>query len=125
ELAKAVRNARGGLGVQDAGVVVGVERRDAGLGTAADSSVRLRAAGQLERPDARVVDVDPDPGRDADLLAVHEDVEMRVHVMDERLTPLRLQAGGDGAAHRVGGRSPRRRALRWRRSWACEPRIDS
>ena len=45
--------------------------------------------------DPGIVDVDPDPGRNAHGGPVHKHIEMRVDVMDQRLKPFRLQARGD------------------------------
>ena len=99
--------------MEDAGVVVCVQRRDARLRAQLDAPVRLRAVRSIaEGLDAGILDVDSDPCRYDHTLAVHEDVEMRVDVMRESLLALRLQPRGNGEAQRVFRGSPGSRAVR-------------
>ena len=93
ELAELVRRGCLRLGVQEAGRVMRVQRRDARLvallrqACADDEAVRPRVGLH-----GRVVDGDPDPGRDEHRPAVDEHVEVRVHVVLEELGLLRDEA---------------------------------
>ena len=109
ELAELVRRRCLRLGVQEAGRVMRVQRRDARLvallrqACADDEAVRPRVGLH-----GRVVEVDPDPGRDEHRPAVDEHVEVRVHVVLEELGLLRDEARLARQPHRVLGRGPRR-----------------
>jgi len=77
-----------------------------------DPAVAGGAVRQLEPFHGRVVDVDSDPSRHADLPAVDENVEVGVHVQEDELVRLGSQAGLAGQGHRVRRRGPRRGAGR-------------
>src|ERR1700757_4988097 len=98
--------------MEDAAVVVSVQRRDARLRTQIDSPVCLRAIQCVEDLEAGVLDVNPDPCRHDYAPAGQEDVEMSVDVMNERLLPLRSQPCGKGEAQWVCRGRPGSRALR-------------
>ena len=72
---------RGRLRVQDAGDVVRVQRRDARLVARHDDAAVRRQPVDRERVHARIGDVDPETRGHEDVLAVDEDVEVRVHVV--------------------------------------------
>jgi hypothetical protein len=72
---------------------MGVKGRDAGLAASRDAAVGDRAVRVLGPLHLGVVDVDPDCRRHRDRLAIDEDVQMRVDVMDQELLALGLQPG--------------------------------
>ena len=89
--------------------VVRVQRRDARLvALLRQARADHDSVQPLVAPDCRVVEVDPDPGRDEHRPAVDEHVEVRVHVVLEELGLLRYEARLARQPHRVLGRGPRR-----------------
>jgi hypothetical protein len=98
ELTEGVWRGICGLGVEDAARIVGVEGRDARLVAHLDAAVRTHV---VEIRDLRVLDVDPDPRGHDDRLAVDEDVQVGVDVVDPILLGSRLETGLDRALERV------------------------
>ncbi len=87
-----------------------------------DAAIR---ADVLEVVDLGVLDVDPDPGRDQDLLAVDEHVQVGVDVVVRVLLRRGLQAGRDRALERIRRRGPeecRSASGRRRRDTRSRPR---
>jgi hypothetical protein len=89
-----------------------------------DAAIRHRAIGLVEPAHLGVLDVDPDRRGDLDRLAVEEDVEVGMDVIDQELLGRGLQAGSERALERVRRRGPeepglhrgrRRRGARSRR----------
>ena len=80
-----------------------MEGRDAPPVAQVDAPVSDRAIGLVEPAHSGVVDLDPDPRRHRDRLAVHEHVEVGVDMIGEELLRLRLQAGLHRQVHRIGG----------------------
>jgi hypothetical protein len=101
ELAERVGPGALGLGVDDAGRVMGVQGRDARSAATGDAAVGDSAVRVLEPLHLGVVDVDRDPRRHHDRLTIDEDVQMRVRVMDQELLALRLQSGCDRSSEGI------------------------
>jgi hypothetical protein len=92
--------------MEDAGVVVGVERRNTRFLAEPNTPVCLRAVRRLEDLNARIADIDADRRRHDHARAVDEDIQVGVNVMDEGFFPFRLQpaastrwSGLAGAGH--------------------------
>src|SRR5687768_18443149 len=83
-----------------------VERRDARLATPLDAAISDRTVRILEPLNLGVVNVDPDSRWHRDRLAIDEDVQMRMHVVDQNLLPLGLQSGCDRPLERTLRRRP-------------------
>src|SRR5439155_3416317 len=83
ELSEPVRDRLVGLGVKEAEIRMGVERRDADSRALDDAAVADRPVWKRSVLDGLVERVDADPRRDRHPLAVDEDVEVRVDVIGE------------------------------------------
>src|SRR5205807_6598563 len=117
ELAEAVELVLPRLGVEHTVVEVRVQRRDAGLcARRADSAVPERAVGQSVSLDCRRVRLDPDPRRHANLPALDEEIQVRMHVEEDELVRLGRQAGLARERHRIRRRWPRWSGTRPERS---------
>jgi len=84
--------------VENAGVVVRVQGRNARLAAKLDAPVCCRAVRSLKPLYAGIADVDPDSRRHDHARTVDEDVEVGVDMMDESLLPFRPEARGKDQA---------------------------
>src|SRR5947209_1816895 len=65
-----------------------------------------RAAIEVAALDSRIVDVDADAGGDLHVLTIHEDVEVGMDVVDQRLVSLRRETGLSSKRQGIPGRRP-------------------